>query len=95
MDTDNLGFPIGLEETIRDFLDLHTNDVVVLYTDGITEAENVYKEMYGLDCLCQVVKDNRHLSAQEICQAIVTDVREFIGSYKIYDDITLVVLKQK
>jgi len=100
INTINLGFPIGLEENIENFLDkmilhLNTDDVVVLYTDGITEAENSNKEMYGLQRLCDQIVSNRHKSAVEIRNAIVEDVIKFIDNNHIYDDITLLVLKQK
>ncbi|HEY9834406.1 MAG TPA: SpoIIE family protein phosphatase [Stenomitos sp.] len=100
IDTIDLGFPIGLEENIDDFIShiqvqLHPRDVVVLYTDGITEAENLGGEQYGIDRLCAVVKDNRQQSAEQIKQAVLTDVRAHIGKQKVYDDITLLVLKQK
>ncbi len=100
IDTMHLGFPIGLEESITDFLDklilyLDVDDVVVLFTDGITEAENSAKQMYGLDRLCQMVQSKRHLSAVEICNSIITDLKDHIKDHKIHDDITLLVLKQK
>ncbi len=100
IDTLDLGFPIGLEENIASFISqvrvqLQPEDVAVLYTDGITEAENDNREQYGLDRLCQIASDHRHRSAQEIRQRIVDDVRGYIGSQKVFDDITLVVIKQK
>ncbi|MGK7901430.1 MAG: SpoIIE family protein phosphatase [Hormoscilla sp.] len=100
IDTLDLGFPIALEEDITDFVGetrvhLNSGDVVVLYTDGITEAENSQKELYGLERLIAVVKHNRWRSASEIQQAVVDDVRQHIGDHKVYDDITLLVLKQK
>lgn len=100
IDTIDLGFPIGLEETIKDFVFqaqvcLNTGDVVVLYTDGITEAENHLGKHYGLEQLCAVVQQNWQLSADEIRRAAIADLRTHIGVEKVYDDITLVVLKQK
>ena len=100
IDTIDLGFPIGLEETIEDFVfqaevNLNSGDVVVLYTDGITEAENSMGVQYGLDKLCEVVKQNWQKSAPDIRKLVIDDVRSHIGVQKIYDDITLVVLKQK
>ena len=76
-------------------MQLHPHDVVVLYTDGITEAENLAGEQYGIDRLCEVVRVNRQHSAQRIKQAVVDDVRSHIGQQKVYDDITLLILKQK
>ena len=99
-DTIDLGFPIGLEEEIFDFLDqkqinLDAGDVMVLYTDGITEAENEQRKLYGLDRLCEVIRVNVDQSASNIRQAVIDDLRSHIGTQKIYDDITLLVLKQR
>jgi len=100
IDTFNLGFMVGLEPDISEFLSqkaihLETGDGVVLYTDGITEAMNLKKERYGLDRLCEVISHNWHKSSTKVKKAIVKDVRQFIGSQKVYDDITLLVLKQQ
>ena len=100
IDTVDLGFPIGLEETIEDFVfqaevHLNTGDVVVLYTDGVTEAENNLGVQYGLDSLCAIVKQSCQKSAQDIRQSVIANLRSHIGVQKVYDDITLVVLKQK
>jgi len=100
IDTINLGFPIGLEDDIAEFISqeeiqLNSGDVVVLYTDGITEAFDINREEYGLEKLCEVVSHNWEQSAQGIRQAVIEDVRRHIGSQKVFDDITLVVLKQK
>ncbi|HAC63643.1 MAG TPA: serine/threonine protein phosphatase [Cyanothece sp. UBA12306] len=100
IDTIDLGFPVGLEEDISDFLgqteiSLNAGDVVVLYTDGITEAENPQGEMYELDRLCQVVSKNWQRSAQEIKEAVIEDVQQHIDTQTVYDDITLLVIKQK
>ena len=100
IDTVDLGFPIGLEETIEDFvfqtqIYLKQNEVVVLYTDGITEAENCAGVHYGLEKLCTVVQENWQQSAQDIQQAVIRDWRSHIGVEQVYDDITLVVFKRK
>ncbi|HEY9770829.1 MAG TPA: SpoIIE family protein phosphatase [Coleofasciculaceae cyanobacterium] len=100
IDTVDLGFPIGLEETIEDFvfqaqIPLQQNEVVVLYTDGITEAENRLGVHYGLKQLCTVVQQNWQQSAQNIRQAVIQDLRSHIGVEPLYDDITLVVFKRK
>ncbi|HEY9608797.1 AAA family ATPase [Allocoleopsis sp.] len=100
MDTRFLGFPIGLDEEIADFIaseqvQLNPGDVVVLYTDGITEAFDINNQQYGLEQLCEVVSQNCDRTAQEIREAVIEDVRRHIGTQKVFDDITLVVLKQK
>ena len=100
IDTIDLGFPIGLEEKITDFvfqtqIELNSGDIVVLYTDGITEAENTTGGQYGLEKLCEIVKNNWQKPAKQIRQLVINDLREYIGKHKVYDDITLVVIKQK
>ncbi|UBF29585.1 SpoIIE family protein phosphatase [Kovacikia minuta CCNUW1] len=100
IDTDDLGFPLGLVADISAFvtqtqIQLDSGDGVVLYTDGITEAENSTRDLYGLERLCEIVSQNWQKSVHEIRQALVDDVYRHIGDQKIYDDITLLVLKQK
>ncbi|EDN70181.1 Stage II sporulation E [Beggiatoa sp. PS] len=74
---------------------LNTGDVVVLYTDGITEAENIAGKMYELERLCEVIQQNWQKKALEIREAVINDVRQFIGEQKVFDDITLLILKQR
>jgi len=100
VDTMDLGIPLGLEDDISDFIDqriikLHPGDGIVLYTDGITEAENMAGEQYGLERMCMIVSRHWAQKAVAIKQALIEDLHQFIGSQKIYDDITLLVLKQK
>ena len=100
IDTIDLGFPIGLEADITDFVaqtsvQLNPRDLVVLYTDGITEAENMAGMQYGLERLCEVVSQNWQLSAGEIRETVIDDLKRHIGQQKVYDDITLLVLKHQ
>ncbi|MDJ1182729.1 SpoIIE family protein phosphatase [Roseofilum casamattae] len=99
IDTMDLGLPVGLELEITQFIayheiELNPGDVVVLYTDGIPEAPNSQRVRYGIDRIAEVTCANRHLSAREICQAVLQDVREHIGQYKVFDDMAFVALKQ-
>ena len=100
IDTIDLGFPIGLDDNISDFIaeaqvSLNQGDVVVLYTDGITEAFNPEKEEYGIDRLCEVIKQHWQQTAKTIQKAVIDDVTAYIGTQKVFDDIALLVLKQK
>jgi sigma-B regulation protein RsbU (phosphoserine phosphatase) len=100
MDTVNLGFPIGLVDEIQQWVNeatihLEPGDGVVLYTDGITEAENAQGELYGLDRLCEVLSSHWQKPAEQIKKAVVEDVTKYIGDQKILDDLTLVILKQQ
>ena len=100
IDTIDLGFPVGMLDDISEYVNqitvtLNTGDVAVLYTDGITEAENIQREEYGLERLCDIVQVNWQSSVDDIRQAVIDNVRQYIGQQKVFDDITLLVLKQK
>jgi serine phosphatase RsbU (regulator of sigma subunit) len=100
IDTLDLGFMIGIEPDITQFIARHEitlqpGDGIVLYTDGITEAKNVQDEMYGVERLCQVLQQHRHLTAKELQQAVIADVKAHLGINEVADDITLLVLKRR
>lgn len=100
INTDNLGFPLGLVTNIDEFIgqtqvQLQTGDGVVLYTDGIIEAKNDKRQEYGLERLCDVLSQHWQQTVDEIQQAVVADVQQHIGNSKIRDDITLLIFKQK
>ena len=100
IDTLDLGFPLGLSEDIRDFVHQHAfslrpGDGVVLYTDGITEAENAQGQHYELERLCEVIRRYWSASAKSIQEAVLEDIYQHIADNPVYDDITLVILKQR
>ncbi len=107
IDTFELGFPLGLVDDISAFVGHHyfhlePGDGVVLYTDGITEAERQVmtadgcdRQLYGLDRLVAQLKQHWHQPALTIRRAILSDVQQHIGAHKVYDDITLVIFKRR
>jgi serine phosphatase RsbU (regulator of sigma subunit) len=100
VDTIDLGFPVALTDEIADFIHyttvhLQPGDGVVLYTDGITEAENLTGEQYGLERLCTLASQCWAAPAEVIKERVVTDVRQHMGAQTMYDDITLVVAKRR
>jgi len=100
LNTMDLGFVVGLVDDIAPFVaqkevELSAGDGVVLFTDGITEAMNTHRKFYGVERLCQVIAEYWHLTAVEIQQAVIADVRHYTGGEKLRDDITLLVIKQK
>jgi sigma-B regulation protein RsbU (phosphoserine phosphatase) len=89
------GIPLGvLEEATwkRDRVRIEPGDVLVLYTDGITDAENTSDEFYGLVRLQEVLGRQRDKTAEEIRDAIREEVRRWVGKAAQFDDITLMVL---
>jgi sigma-B regulation protein RsbU (phosphoserine phosphatase) len=99
VDTTALGLPVGMDEDITDFLSnteiaLESEDVVVLFTDGVTEAERTDTAQYGVERLCEIVSQNHKKTSQEIKDAIIEDLMNHIGTNKVYDDITVLVIKR-
>ncbi len=71
----------------------HPGDVLVLYSDGITEAFNPASEMYGIERFKNLLSKKRHLSPAEIRQEILSDLQAHQQGESANDDITLVVAK--
>lgn len=79
----------------QDTVQMAPGDLLILYTDGITEAENAQQEMFGLERLKNVIHTSHTLSPAEIIEEILTSVREFTGDHPQSDDITLMVIRSR
>ena len=101
IDTVDLGFPIGLESDIAPFISTRdipfdSGDIIVLHTDGVTEAESPTGELFGLERLCESARKYRDCdSAEDIKEGIIADLMAHIATQKIHDDITLVVMRHR
>jgi serine phosphatase RsbU (regulator of sigma subunit) len=74
-------------------LPLADGDVLVLYTDGITEAADVDGAMFGDDALARVVAGHHALGAAGIRERVVREVAAFVGAAEPHDDMTMVVIR--
>lgn len=75
-------------------VDLQKQDIVVLYTDGVTEAMNAQREGFGQDRLMESIKRCAEAStAKRIVERVEADVNRFCGDFPQSDDIALVVMK--
>lgn len=83
-------FDTSIEETT---LHLRTGDVLVLYTDGFSEATNMAREQYGDARLARKVGDVGQRSASEVLRGVTEDVHRFIEAAGRHDDMTMVVMK--
>ena len=93
---DVTGFPLGMTtigEYVERELELETGDTVVLSSDGIVEAMDSRGEMFGFDRFRDMVYQNRELSASDLSDKILSEVKDFVGKETSQDDITIVVLK--
>ena len=67
---------------------------MVFYTDGVVEAMNPARELYGFERLeARIRSSPSGSSPQTLIEAVLADVTRFIGSAELHDDFTLVVVK--
>jgi serine phosphatase RsbU (regulator of sigma subunit) len=88
-------FPLGiLDETeyAETKILLAPGDKAVFYTDGIVEAMNEKRELFGFERLLEIVQKENALSADLLLQKILIQAKEFTGSAEQQDDITLIVV---
>ena len=84
---DNMEFP---EATVH----LRRGDVLVAYSDGVTEPESDYGE-FGEERLIQIVRENRHLPLERITPLVTAALDEWIGENEQPDDVTLVLARAR
>lgn len=70
-------------------------DTIVFYTDGVTEAINCTEELFGEERLIKTIEAMNQASAQDIVDAIVQAVHDFIGDTPQQDDLTLFIVKRR
>jgi phosphoserine phosphatase RsbU/P len=77
----------------EELVKLSKGDVIIYYTDGLTDAENPRGENFGEARLAESVKNNGHLSSLQIKEAILKDVEIFCEGKAPFDDLTMLVVK--
>ena len=92
------GMPIGLLEVSsyeKQDVQLMPGDTLVIYTDGITEAENPEEEEYGEERLSAIARGNRNKSLPEMAAAIQENLDEFASGIPYHDDRTLLLARRE
>jgi serine phosphatase RsbU (regulator of sigma subunit) len=74
-------------------IDIHPGDVIVLHSDGIYETRNTSEDVYGLDRIAEVIREQGGGTAEELREALLADVAAFRGAREQDDDVTLVVCR--
>jgi serine phosphatase RsbU (regulator of sigma subunit) len=74
-------------------LELSPGDVIVLYTDGITEAMNSNSDLFGESRLSRIVEEHGHLESDELRERIMREIEAFVGTADQHDDMTMILLK--
>ncbi len=93
------GLILGAISTLTSYekstITLENDDLIVFYTDGITEALNPGEtEEYGEERLIRCINEHKNETSQQILDAVINDVKRYSGNIQ-YDDITVIVLKVK
>lgn len=88
----------GIEEKFSEVLEerqltVSRGDILVFYTDGISEAMNEASDLFGEDRLSRLVEDHAELSSEELRERIWREVKWFIAGAEQHDDMTMIVVK--
>jgi phosphoserine phosphatase RsbU/P len=73
---------------------LHPGDLLVCFTDGITEPENEYGEMFGEDRLVDLVAKNVHRTDEQIIELVLSSVHQWTASEELQDDMTILMARR-
>jgi sigma-B regulation protein RsbU (phosphoserine phosphatase) len=77
----------------EDQIVLRNGDVIVLYTDGITEAMNASSDLFGDHRLSRIVEEHGHLESGELRERILREIEAFVGGADQHDDMTMILMK--
>ena len=91
----NTGMPIGIDEDNnwgQDEVTISPGEMLLLYTDGVTDAQNNNGEFIDRKMIALTAQQNNSKSTQEVLQTILDKVHRFVGDAPRFDDITLVIL---
>ena len=73
---------------------LNENDFVIIYSDGLTEAQNESGEFFGEERLVDLLNNKENFSSKELGEMILANVDFFVNKFPAHDDLTLAVLKK-
>lgn len=74
-------------------LELRRGDVIVLYTDGISEAMDGNADLFGDSRLSRIVEEHGHLESEELRERILREIESFVGAADQHDDMTMILMK--
>ncbi len=69
-------------------------DILIAYSDGVTEAQNENGEFFGEEKLTNILKDIKELSSEQIGKKLSRAVDQFVGNAKVHDDLTIAVIRR-
>ena len=95
METEGDNFPLGiLDEAnyLETRIQLESGDKIIFYTDGIVEAMNGEKELFGFERLNASVEQAAEKGARDMLDTILVDVEKFVGDAEQHDDMTIIAI---
>ncbi len=96
IELDTEGLIIGVKPSVifeERSIELVSGDVVLFYTDGLTEAYAPDGDMFGTERVCRHLGSVTHLPAREIVESFYSEIFTFTGSVTLQDDVSIVALK--
>ncbi|MEX0601863.1 MAG: PP2C family protein-serine/threonine phosphatase, partial [Bacteroidota bacterium] len=91
------GLPLGMFESMpyeSETIDIHANDHLYFYTDGVTEAMNSDLDEYGEDRFKKAISATLNRTVKEQKSSLLADIHTFTGAEPQSDDLTLMVLRR-
>jgi sigma-B regulation protein RsbU (phosphoserine phosphatase) len=76
-------------------IDVAPGDLLVFYTDGVSEAMNKTGQMFGQERLQSILMENASAGAEQVCQAVLKALEDFTDDTPPSDDMTLLVVKRQ
>jgi len=73
---------------------LKPNDILLIYSDGLTEARNSSGDFLGLDSVCRLLRKNCALTAEALGKKLIRETDLFIGDARPHDDLSIILLKR-
>jgi len=93
---DSANFPLGFFPHTKfavDSVQLEYGDLVLVFSDGVTEAQDAASELFGEVRLKELLEKCAGRSAPEVCDKVITAVQDYVGPAPQADDLTLTVLR--
>jgi serine phosphatase RsbU (regulator of sigma subunit) len=75
-------------------IQIKKDDVIFIYSDGLTEAQNERGEFFGEDKLIEILRNNCSKQSEQIGEELISQINDFVGKAPVFDDLTISILKR-
>jgi len=91
------GVPLGIssdDEYLAERLQIEPGEVLVIYTDGLSEARNAQDEEYGEERVVKSLLENIRLGPRSLIQECLDSLKQFLGGASVADDVTIMAIQR-